>query len=75
MAASAHPMTIPSAEVLAGALRYLRDHDEPSFYAAARLGASAGRRRSEIFGLRWLDLSDGALTVAQVVVVVLTGRW
>ena len=50
--------------------RVLESIDDPHFRLFVGLAAVTGARRGELLGLRWQDVSDGRLVIAQAVVTV-----
>lgn len=76
------PLVVPSRIDIAAAITRIatgdpdnpEDRGDPDYAALLHLQAVAGLRRSELAGLRWDDLSDGALTIRRTVVEAPGGR-
>ena len=68
----ASPPTVRKADVVPPSLatigRILAVIDDPNFCLFVGLAAVTGARRGEFRGLRWQDVSDGRLVIAQAVV-------
>lgn len=67
------PLIVPDRAALTAAVASI-GVDDPDYAALLHLQAVAGLRRSELAGLRWDDLTDGALTIRRTVVEAPGGR-